>query len=62
MTATEISRVQQGLPATITDSTTLSKIAALVSLPLTTDGAVGDGMKADRRRRQRREAKAGGVK
>jgi hypothetical protein len=50
-------RKAQGLPPTITDPTTLSKIAALVSMPI--NGDTPPGRKA---RRQRKEAKNGGAK
>jgi len=49
-------RQNQGLPPTITDPTTLAKIAALISMPINGDTPQGDGKKA---RRQRKEAKVG---
>jgi len=49
-------RKAQGLPPSVTDPTTLSKIAMLISMPVNGDTPQGDGKKA---RRQRKEAKAG---
>jgi hypothetical protein len=49
-------RQTQGLPLTISDPSTLAKIAALISLPLNGDA----GNKTDRR--QRKEARTGGTK